>query len=673
MNINKVIIWGHELHDDTDIYIHNGFFIAFQHMGYKTYWLTDSNESIDFNNTLFLTHGPVSTNIPINDTSIYLFHNVDIVSMENNRVLPKNHLYLSKRHGCGIKNENIVRFQVYTKDCIGRDKKNEKHKYHYFLEPPNACIYFPWATDLLPNEINENIEKMTNIISKREIHLIGSMTKPWYLLSQECKKKNIPFYQYGSSFDVKSGKNKSIQDNIKLVQESIVAPALQSEWQVGSEYIPCRIFKNISYGKMGVTNNPTVNELFDGRLICTDKIEELLQQGIAFEENPCKQFIVKELMEYVRDNHTYINRIQTIMEYLEKYLHVEYKMPKPEPLNKKKLRFLHLSFHKGCNSEINYVFTKLGHTVEEMRFDDGETKGNDIYRVTRDRAQKSWEKYKDYYDSFDGIITSDTCPTSRPFLQNNWSKLLIIWVCNRFDYSVEGDQTFYDLLRSIPNRKNVYICGNTAIENVYSKQLRNVDITDFVIKPLGKNIFSKDLYKTYKEGGEEKFFVPVYENETKYMNLSAKLNEFGIKNNNGERFKDHISELLEYKGIVCIPYAWSTITFFEVIQLGIVYFVPSVSFLIAMSKTRQPSGRQGLWFQPPFNRDPQLLKAAEWYCEEHKDLLVYFDSWEDLKEKIKTTDYEKQTQKILEYAKKHEETTLVKWNSILENYQMKNF
>jgi hypothetical protein len=306
-----------------------------------------------------------------------------------------------------------------------------------------------------------------------------------------------------------------------------------------------------------------------------------------------------------------------------------------------------------------------------MKFDDGETKGNEIYRITRDRAQKSWEKYKDYYDSFDGIITSDTCPTSRPFLQNNWSKLLIIWVCNRFDYSVEGDQTFYDLLRSIPNRKNVYICGYTEIENVYSKQIRNVDITNFIIKPLGKNIDSQDLYKTYKEGEKEIFYIPTYENETKYMNLSEKLNQLGIQNKN-ERF-NHISELLEYKGIVCLPYAWSTLTFFEVLQLGLIYFVPSVSFLIELSKTRQPGGRQGFWFQPPFNRDPQLLKAAEWYCDDHKELLVYFDSWEDLKEKIKTTDYEKQTQKIREYAEKHAVLTFAKWNSILENYQMKNF
>ena len=65
-------------------------------------------------------------------------------------------------------------------------------------------------------------------------------------------------------------------------------------------------------------------------------------------------------------------------------------------------------------------------------------------------------------------------------------------------------------------RKNTYIAGNTMIENIYSKQLRNVDITDTIIRPLGKNIISQGLYKKHNIDDEMKFFIPVYENETKF-------------------------------------------------------------------------------------------------------------------------------------------------------------
>lgn len=327
------------------------------------------------------------------------------------------------------------------------------------------------------------------------------------------------------------------------------------------------------------------------------------------------------------------------------------------------MKLLHISFHKGCNLDIEYAFTTLGHEIHTMKFDDGETTDDKIYNITHDRAQKCWNKYKNYFNTFDGIITSDTCPTSRPFLQNNWSKLLIIWVCNRFDYGIQSenqDREFYQLLRDIPNRKNVFIFGNTAIENVYSTHIKNVNIGNFIIKPTGKNLFSKNVYQTY-ENNNNCFYVPIYHNETILLNLAKKLNELGIQNRY-ERF-NHISDLTQYKGGIYIPYAWSTLVFFERMQLGLVTFIPSLRFLIELFKTGK------WWFQPPFTpHNIGLLKLSEWYCNEHQDILIYFDSWEDLQHKIKTTDYKAKTKIILDFAQKHHDDMLSKWNSIINQY-----
>jgi hypothetical protein len=336
------------------------------------------------------------------------------------------------------------------------------------------------------------------------------------------------------------------------------------------------------------------------------------------------------------------------------------------------MKILHLTFHIGTQLDIDYIFKKLGHDVTSMKFDDGETDPNStpyvqskIYEVTHDRAEKSWNKYKDYYNTFDGIITSDTCPVSRVFLQHNWPKLLIIWVSNRFDYAIlpeKYDPEFYYLLRDIPNRKNVYIFGNTIIENIYSTQIKNVSIGDFVIKPLGKNAISENMYKTYSEEDEEIFYVPPYQNETVLLNLSEKLKSIGI-NNKCERFPNHISDLLYYKGVICIPYAWSTIVFFERLQLGLVTFVPTERFLIELFKQGK------YWFQPPFNiLQPELLQISEWYTNEHRDLMVYFDSWEDLKFKIKNTNYVEKTNHILTRAKFIENETMNRWNYVFNDY-----
>jgi hypothetical protein len=221
------------------------------------------------------------------------------------------------------------------------------------------------------------------------------------------------------------------------------------------------------------------------------------------------------------------------------------------------------------------------------------------------------------------------------------------------------DPEFYALLRDIVNRPNVRIFGNATIENIYSTQIKGVDVGDFIIKPIGKNMQSANLTKTYRPDDPNIFYIPPYHNETKLMNLSEKLKGLGIENR-CERFANHISELLEYKGSICIPYAWSTIVFFERLQLGIVTFIPTPRFLIELFKTGN------WWFQPPFNIEhPETLVLSEWYCPEHADLFVFFDSWADLQEKINTTDYAAKTRTIVDFAEKHEKECLGRWTSVI--------
>lgn len=330
------------------------------------------------------------------------------------------------------------------------------------------------------------------------------------------------------------------------------------------------------------------------------------------------------------------------------------------------MHFLHISFHKGCASEIEYIFTQLGHTVENMNFKFNNQ--DDDYNITHDKAEICWNTFKDYFNTFDAVITSDTCPNSRTFLQHNWSKPLIIWVCNRFDYAIPPenvDPEFYALLRDIPNRKNVRMIGNTAIENLWASQIKNVNFGDYVIKPLGKNTISHNMTKTHDDENTKIFYVPPYHNETIYMNLSDKLSQIGIQSK-CERFPNHISDLLEYTGVICIPYAFSTIAFFERMQLGIITFIPSIDFLLQLAKT--PSNGP-FWFQPPFfignPKVKEILKLAEWYNDAYNDTLVYFDSWDDLVVKINTLDYNAKTRRVLEIAKLHETSTMEKWKTII--------
>ncbi len=304
--IKQFVAWGHKLHSHTHSYIHGAFIKAFQHLGYKTLWLDDSDDisGIDFEGTLFLTEGQVDSKIPLKDDCFYLLH------------YPRDSKYTC------INKKNIIYLYVHRQpifdnntDCI----PIPNNKFCFFNN--NNILVIPWATDLLPNEINNNINKVKNgeINSKNRIlNFIGMPLHEWDLVFKYCKNNNIQYKQVGGF----SQNNVNYNENMHLIQQSIIAPAVQCQLQLDERYIPCRIFKNISYGKMGMTNNPLVSDLFDNKILYNSNIDELLKLGLEFENKTLeeKNNILIPLMEYVKDSHTYLNRIELIFWYFNEIL-----------------------------------------------------------------------------------------------------------------------------------------------------------------------------------------------------------------------------------------------------------------------------------------------------------------------------------------------------------------
>ena len=70
---------------------------------------------------------------------------------------------------------------------------------------------------------------------------------------------------------------------------------------------------------MGITNNVVVYELFNKNILFHTDIHELFKMGVLFEKRDDKNSIVQSVMEFVRDNHTYLNRIHTIKQFLNDY------------------------------------------------------------------------------------------------------------------------------------------------------------------------------------------------------------------------------------------------------------------------------------------------------------------------------------------------------------------
>ena len=56
-----------------------------------------------------------------------------------------------------------------------------------------------------------------------------------------------------------------------------------------------------------------------------------------------------------------------------------------------------------------------------------------------------------------------------------------------------------------------------------------------------------------------------------------------------------------------------------------------------------------------------------WYCLEFEDVMIYYDSWHDLKHKVETTDYNAMKQKIMAFAQKHEQEMLKRWRMVFDD------
>jgi hypothetical protein len=334
--------------------------------------------------------------------------------------------------------------------------------------------------------------------------------------------------------------------------------------------------------------------------------------------------------------------------------------------NVSSLHILHVSFHRGCIQEIEMIAQELQCKVTSLFIPDlaaqefdGCSAGNALYNIGHDRANNIWNKHKDYFNQFDAIITSDTAPLARIFLQNNYKKPLIIWVCNRFDYADHSsldcdfpDEEYYDLFRQAQNKQNIFIVPYTAFESFYAAQ-KNVTFNHEVIKPIGitLNQNQPSAIANYINKAET-FFIPPYLNDTS-MNLSQECSLLGINTYNGRYNGSH--DLKGFKGIIHIPYAWSNVAFFENIQHGLAYFIPSKDFLFKILNK--------IWWQNVdiLTKEPHL---AEWYNNENSEIITYFDSWDDLKNKIESTNFDALQTKIKKYAQQHRDTTINKWENI---------
>jgi len=266
--------------------------------GWDAVWLDSTEYNANtLQNTdgfLFLVEGSQDNFIPINTKAFYILHNCE---KSKYSVIEENHKLV---------------LQVFTNDVFTRDIIRVKNNLYEYWQKSENTLYMPWATDILPNEIDENIKNVkAGLIPKQHNRalFLGTIWDGIHGNINEIKKFFIGCQQINLPFEVIRTTTMNQNESIEQHQRAIMTPTIVGTWQKEKGYIPCRIFKTISYGQLGVTNSKTAYEVVNKYGIYTEHENEL--PNMAMEKINDVSLRI-DAMRYVRDNHTYINRIESI-------------------------------------------------------------------------------------------------------------------------------------------------------------------------------------------------------------------------------------------------------------------------------------------------------------------------------------------------------------------------
>lgn len=298
MGMNRIVIWGHKNNGHTHGYIHSSYFKAFKYMGYDTYWF-DNNDNVsgfNFDNCIFLTEDQAQSNIPLNKTCKYILHHTKLDKYIDN-------------------NLNFINLANYLKYCdSGIDeiynKGNELTKVGEccFWDEKSKTLHQPWATDLTPNEIDLNNALKSDGTSD-DIYYIGMAHENTGNLNLFSNSAKI----HGKNFIITRGQ--SDDSNMELIRKSLISVDIRGDWHLECGYLPCRIFKNISYGRLTGTNSENVKKIMGDHVVYDPKPEGLFNKMIEAEKKSSLEDI-KSAMNCIKTDHTYVNRINNLLKFI---------------------------------------------------------------------------------------------------------------------------------------------------------------------------------------------------------------------------------------------------------------------------------------------------------------------------------------------------------------------
>jgi hypothetical protein len=283
----KWVIWGAKPPQDTFGYIHQAFFRALKFLGKEVLWFDDRDDvsQIDFSNSLFMALACNMSGLPKRKDCFYFIHNA-----------------LGTPYAEYFDGLRVLHYGLYVSTNTLSSEVAEVAP-EMFYNPSGSSLVFRWGTDLLPHEIEANKPARTFNSESYVCNFVGTAIPELAPFRRACEESGRDFKIYSRV---------SVEENVRLIQAAYMAPTINIQYQTQVGYIPCRIFKNISYGQMGITNNKAVQDFFRGRLIYNEDSYKLFYD--AKDQLPTTPLsVLHGLMDEVAAKYTYLNKIDGIV------------------------------------------------------------------------------------------------------------------------------------------------------------------------------------------------------------------------------------------------------------------------------------------------------------------------------------------------------------------------
>jgi hypothetical protein len=275
-----------------------------------------------------------------------------------------------------------------------------------------------------------------------------------------------------------------------------------------------------------------------------------------------------------------------------------------------------------------------------------------------------WTLYADYFDSFDAAFVSIVDAWALPFLLNNWTKPLYIWLSFKHDADILGEEwsEYNAILRAAKQKPNVKFLALNDMDRHYIQMPSKLG-PDFSVDLAPPFWFKNMAGKEKKPIVQNKLYVYGRHNENLVL---PNLIKEGIDFYRHEWNQGAI-DLTGIKGMIHFPYQAHPRSFYENMALTNIYFLPTVNFQkdLILEGCRKNDG----YFWDNFGELWHNFHKTEWYKPEHAQFFVYFSSFRELKQISELANLdamiEEKKRNLKAFAERHNLDALKKWKEIL--------